>query len=118
VASTYQGPPERLALYDELLASHPDLERRGATMPYTSLNGHMSSFLDPTGSMALRLPSEAREEFLRVHQARLAVQHGREMKEFVVVPPDLLERPEDLSPWLRRSHDWIGTLKPKPTRRR
>jgi hypothetical protein len=117
VASAYQGPGERLALYEDVIASHPGIERKGATMPYTSLNGHMTSFLDPTGSMALRLPSEARDEFLRLYPSRLAEQHGREMKEFVVVPTGLLEQPGDLSPWLHRSHEWIGTLEPKPTRR-
>src|SRR6185503_8455133 len=49
-------PSDRLALYDALVAAHPEIERKGATMPYTSLNGHMFSFLSPAGAMALRLP--------------------------------------------------------------
>ena len=39
------------------------------------------------------------------------------MQEFVAVPPHLLERTDELRPWLRTSYDWIGTLKPKPTKR-
>ncbi|CAN5834102.1 hypothetical protein BH23ACT10_BH23ACT10_27070 [soil metagenome] len=38
------------------------------------------------------------------------------MKEFIVVPDDLLERTDELAVWFERSHDWIGTL--KPTKRR
>ena len=87
-------------------------------MPYTSRNGHMFSFLDPTGSMALRLPAEAREEFLTSYGAELAVQHGRTMQEYVAVPGHLLDRTDELRTWLVRSHDWIATLKPKTTARR
>ena len=39
------------------------------------------------------------------------------MQEFVVVPNDLLERTDELAEWFARSHEWIGTLKPKPTKR-
>ena len=87
-------------------------------MPYTSRNGHMFSFLDPAGSMALRLSADDRDAFLAKYRTRLAEQHGRVMQEFVVVPDDLLERTDELAEWFARSYEWIGTLKPKPTTRR
>lgn len=34
-------PPDKLALYDKLIATNPEIERKGVTMPYTSVNGHM-----------------------------------------------------------------------------
>ena len=34
-----------LAWYEKLVATNPKVERKGATMPYTSLNGHMFSLL-------------------------------------------------------------------------
>jgi hypothetical protein len=113
--SAYQGPAEKLAHYERLVEGTPGVERRGATMPYTSRNGHMFSFLDAAGVMALRLPPDGREEFLARYGTTLAEQHGRTMQEYVVVPGDLLERIDELRAWLARSHDWIGTLKPKPT---
>ncbi len=116
--AAYQGPQDRLAHYSRLVESTPGIELRGATMPYTSHNGHMFSFLDPSGSMALRLPADARETFVTTYATSLAEQHGHTMKEYVVVPDALLERTDELSGWLVRSHDWIGTLKPKPTTRR
>ena len=116
--ATYAGPVERLELYERLVASTPEIERKGATMPYTSRNGHMFSFLDPDGSMAIRLAPDAREEFVRLYSTALAVQHGHTMAEYVVVPDDLLERTNELRPWLIRSHGWIGTLKPKPAKKR
>ena len=42
-------PAERIEQYDRLIATLPGIERKGATVPYTSLNGHMFSFLTPTG---------------------------------------------------------------------
>ena len=117
MAARYAGPPERLEHYERLVATIDAVERRGASMPYTSLNGHMFSFLDPTGSMALRLSADDRGAFLGEYGTTLVEQHGRVMQEFVVVPDDLLERTDELAGWFARSHDWIGTLMPKPTKR-
>lgn len=114
----YAGPPDRLRLYEQVVEATPGVDRKGATMPYTSRNGHMFSFLDPTGSMALRLPADARKEFLARHGTELAVQHGRTMQEYVAVPAELMERTDELATWLVRSHEWMGTLKPKPTKGR
>ena len=115
--SAYQGPPDKLALYELLVDGTPGVGRKGATMPYTSRNGHMFSCLDAGGVMALRLPPDAREEFVTQYNATPAVQHGRTMQEYVVVPDGLLERTDELRPWLARADDWIGTLKPKSTTR-
>ena len=115
--ANYSGPADRLEQYERVIDATPGVEQKGATMPYTSRNGHMFSFLDPTGSMALRLPADAREAFMTRYAAEPIVQHGRTMQEYVAVPADLLERTEELQPWLARSHDWIGTLKPKPTKK-
>ena len=118
MTTAYKGPHDRLELYELLIASVSAIERKGATMPYTSRNGHMFSFLDATGSVSLRLPPDARQEFITGYDARPAERHGRTMEEYVVVPDSLLERTDELRIWLERSHDWIGSLKPKPTTRR
>ena len=63
--SNYQGPREALELYTAAVdAGSGDTEVKGAKNPYTSRNGHMFSFLDADGSMALRLSDELGEEFL------------------------------------------------------
>ncbi|HEX9644943.1 MAG TPA: hypothetical protein VGC11_13210 [Acidimicrobiia bacterium] len=117
MSGKYGGPADRLAVYEALVAGNDDVERRGATVPYTSRNGHMFSFLDASGTMALRLSADDRATFMEQYQTTIAEQYGRQMKEFVVVPDDLLERTDELGTWLGRSHEWIGTLKPKPTKR-
>jgi hypothetical protein len=46
-------PAGKLAAYDKLIAANPKIERKGATVPCTSLNGHTFSYLNSVGSMAL-----------------------------------------------------------------
>lgn len=113
----YPGPTEALELYERLVDRHPHAERKGAKIPYTSRNGHMYSFLDSDGVMALRLPDELREEFLAEYGTDPVEQYGRVMAEYVAVPEELLEDTSGLLTWFEKSHDWIGTLKPKPTKR-
>ena len=108
----------RLARYEALVATQPDVERKGAKMPYTSLNGHMFSFLDSEGQLSLRLPEAEREAFLAEHDTRLSEQHGRVMKEYVVVPESVFDRPAILEAAFAVSIAYIRTLKPKPTRRK
>ena len=66
-------PSDRMAAFDRLIATQPDLARKGATIPYTSLNGHMTSYLTDSGSLVLRLSPEDRSRFLTEHQDRKSV---------------------------------------------
>jgi len=109
----YLGPADRLALYEGLVASVEDVERKGAANPYTSRNGYMTSFIDKEGEVSIRLDKAEREKFIQQYESRISVQYGKNMPEFVVVPDDLLERPEEIGPWFARSWEWVGTLDPK-----
>jgi hypothetical protein len=110
-------PAERIEQYERLVATQPGLERKGATVPYTSLNGHMFSFLSGSGALALRLPPIDRAAFLERYTTTLHEAYGTVMKEYVTVPDALLADTEQLAPWFAASHAYIATLKPKPTRR-
>lgn len=115
--ATYEGPAESLERYDAVVAAAPGLERTGAKTPYTSRNGHMFSFLDAAGVMALRLAEDKGAEFRAAYESGPVEQHGRVMKGYVAVPTSLLADIDELRPWLEASHAWIGTLKPKATTR-
>ena len=95
----------------------PGIDRKGATMPYTSMNGNMFSYLDSDGTLALRLPAEARQEFMDRYKTSLHVAHGVTQKEYVDVPPSLLANTKDLSPYFAKSVEYAKSLKPKPTKR-
>ncbi len=83
--------PDKLKLYDNLIATNPNIERKGDTIPYTSLNGHMYTFLSKTGSLGIRLPKDERENFLKKYNTTLCEAHGAIMKEYVLVPDALLQ---------------------------
>ena len=38
------APLDRVEAYDRLVAAIPEVELKGATMPYTSVNGNMFSY--------------------------------------------------------------------------
>lgn len=108
---------ETLARYEVLVRTRPGLERKGRTMPYTSINGHMFSFLTPDGTLALRLPDPDRAAFLETYDADLVEQHGHVMKEYVAVPAALLGRIDELRAYFDLSFIYVSSLPPKKTTR-
>lgn len=111
-------PPEKIALYLKLIATISGIERKGATMPYTSLNGNMFSFIDKHGSCGIRLPEREREEFLKKYKTKLFETHGTVLKEYVTVPDDLLKKTAELKKWFEVSYAYAKTLKTKATKKK
>jgi TfoX/Sxy family transcriptional regulator of competence genes len=109
---------KNLLLYEKLVATNPAVERKGDTMPYTSCNGHMFSLFTKEGQLALRLPEEEREAFLRKYKTKLCVQYNTVMKEYVIVPETLLKRTSELKKFFDLSLAHVSSLKPKPTTRK
>jgi hypothetical protein len=110
--------PERLAMYERAVATLPGVERKGATMPYTSVNGHMFSHLGQDGRLALRLPADERQAFIDRFATRLHEAYGIVQKEYVTVPDELLGDTAALAPYLASSYAYVSELKPKPTTRK
>ena len=104
-----------LAAYEKVVATNPQVERKGDTMPYTSRNGHMFSVLHKDGTVALRLPKPEREAFLQKYKTTLSVQYGSVQPEYVVVPDALLLKTKELKRWFDVSYGYVGSLKPKPS---
>jgi hypothetical protein len=109
---------EKLKLYDKLAATNPLVQRKGATVPYTSLNGHMFSYLAKSGELALRLPAGARETFLKKYKTTLCAQYGIVQKEYVMVPDSLLRKTRELKTYFDLSYAYVSSLKPKPTKKK
>jgi hypothetical protein len=110
-------PADKLELYEKLVATIPGVERKGATVPYTSVNGHMFSYLSKAGKLELRLPEDARSAFLERYDAKLCEQYGIVQKEYVEVPDALLKKTSELKKYFALSFSYVGSLKPKPTTR-
>jgi len=110
-------PSDKLELYEKLVRTNPNVERKGAANPYTSLNGHMFSYLNQEGSLALKLPEEEREKFLQKYKTTLFEAYGAVMREYVKVPDALLRDTKKLAPYFKISYEYVKTLKPKPTKK-
>jgi hypothetical protein len=111
-------PPEKLELYAKLVATNPEIERKGATVPYTSLNGNMFSYLHASGAMALRLPTGEREKFLAKYKTKLFEAYGIVQKEYVTVPDALLAKTNELRSYFKMSCEYAKSLKPKPAKKK
>ena len=109
---------EKVDLYDKLIRTIPNLERKGDTIPYTSLNGNMFTYLSKSGSVVLRLPEREREAFLKKYKTTLHEAYGVIQKEYATVPDALLQRTGELSKYLELSYAYAKTLKPKSTKRK
>ena len=103
-----------LALYDRLVATNPKVQRKGDTVPNTTVNGHMFSYLGKAGELALRLPEEEREFFLKKYKTKLCELYGVVQKEYVIVPESLLRKTEELKTYFDAGYAYVSKLKPKP----
>ncbi len=112
---TPHAHPDKLQLYRTLIASNAQIEMKGATMPYTSLNGNMFSYLSKGGKLALRLPPGDREAFLKKHKTKLFEAYGIVQREYVEVPDALMAKTSELKKYFDASYEYVSSLKPKPT---
>lgn len=107
-------PADRIEAYEKLVATNPEVQRKGAANPYTSRNGHMFTYLNPQGVLALRLPEDERDKFVKKYKTPPFEAYGMVLKEYVTVPDSLLKKTSELKKYFDISYQYIGTLKPKP----
>jgi TfoX/Sxy family transcriptional regulator of competence genes len=101
-----------VVLYDALISTIPEIERKGDANPYTSLNGNMFTLLHQ-GRLAIRLPEDEREKFLKKYKTTLFEAYGAVMQEYVAVPESMLPKTKELQKYLQLSYEYAKTLKPK-----
>jgi hypothetical protein len=110
-------PSEKLELYKKVIETIPQVELKGSTMPYTSHHGHMFSFLDKTGNLALRLPEGELETFMTKFRTSLCRAHGTVLKEYVDVPDKIFKDTKTLRTYFKKSFKYVDSLKPKSTKK-
>ena len=113
-------PPDKRALYQKLLASVTGIEEKSNFgSAYTAVNGNMYSMISKHGLVGIRLPDAERAAFIERYHTDLfrGDPAWPAAKEFVAVPDDLLERTDELAPYLARSYEHTLTLRPKATKR-
>ena len=111
-------PADKLALFDKLIAANPAIERKGSDNAYSAVNGNMFLLMQPTGTLAMRLPDSTRAEFLKKYKTKLYEAYGAVMKEYVTVPDALLGRTKELEKYLELSYEYAKGLRPKPSKKK
>ena len=115
-----KAPPELITLFDAAIAARPAVERRQMFgYPCAFLNGDMLTGLFED-RMTFRLSEADRAKAAREIGAEPFAPGGRPMREYVVLPRDIVADMRKLGPWLERAIAHVETLpakKPrKPTR--
>ncbi|MGR3812362.1 hypothetical protein [Jiulongibacter sp. NS-SX5] len=100
--------------FERLIAEFPDFSIKGKASAYTSLNGHMFSFLDPQEGLCLRLSPADQKQYNADVDERPVIQYNSIMRGYVYVPNHLFIDLEQMVPLFQKSIDYINTLKPKP----
>lgn len=109
-----KSPPELIEKFREALHGLPDAEvRQMFGYPAAFAGGNMFAALHQE-NMIIRLPEGERETMLvMTGSGRFEPMPGHQMKEYAIVPPALIDRPEELAGWLARSFAYASSLPPK-----
>ena len=109
---------ERLAFYDQLIATNDKFERKGKTMPYTSANGYMFSLLNKAAEIGIRLPEETQQKMKEEHGATEFHSYGAVMRDYIKIPDELYDNMELLAKLLDEGYEFVMSLPPKPTKKK
>ncbi|MEP0987401.1 hypothetical protein [Ekhidna sp.] len=112
-----EASEKTLQRYSALLAA-VGLEQKGKNMTYTSMNGNMYSFVAKEGYVAIRLSEGDKQEFMDRYNAGPAISYGATMRGYVHVPDSVLKKTDELMEYMKKSHEFAKTLKPKPTKKK
>ena len=105
-------------VYNEMVESVKGIERKGKNNPYTSVNGHMFSFLDKEGYISIRFSKTDLEKFKKEYRAKPSIQYGSVMRGYALVPKKLYKDIPLLSKFLKRSYKYVSSLEPKPSKKK
>lgn len=104
---------EILEIYKEIIGFTEKSELKGKNMLYTSSNGYMYSLINAENELGFRLSKEDQKEFGNKYGDKPFHSHGAKMKDYVLIPKELMTDTKVLAAWLTRSHEYVNTLKPK-----
>ncbi len=109
---------QTIAVFDSMVPQHPKVERRKMFgFPVAFANGNMFLGLHEN-RMILRLGEKERERFLASFDASVfEPMAGRPMREYVVVPEQLLGDPAGLQSWCDRALNYALSLPPRAAKK-
>jgi TfoX/Sxy family transcriptional regulator of competence genes len=115
-----KAPPELIAMFDAAIAGKPGVERRQMFgYPCAFLKGNMLAGLFED-QMMVRLSETDRTKASQQVAATPFAPGGRPMREYVVLPAEIVADKRRLGAWLKRAIAYVETLpakKPRKSRR-
>lgn len=106
-----------LEIYDQLIEQFPEIDRKGKANPYTSVNGHMFSFLGKDGILAVRLSDEDKSAYEEKYKTGPVISYNAVMRGYVPIVDEVFYNQELLKSYIEKSYNYISSLKPKPTKK-
>jgi hypothetical protein len=104
---------EKLKIFDDIVATCSDFERKGKSMIYCSANGYMFALLNKAGELGVRLSKPSQEVFKKKHNTTEYKSYGAVMKDYVLIPDNLLSDSNLMTKLFTESYNYVITLKPK-----
>jgi TfoX/Sxy family transcriptional regulator of competence genes len=110
-----KSPQHMIDLFDEVVPKDSRIERRKMFgYPAAFLNGHLFAGLHQE-NFILKLSPADREKLRTEQDARVfEPMPGRAMREYLVLPEEVLSERRVLSAWIKRSTVYVSTMPPKP----
>jgi len=103
----------QIETYKALVERTPDVVLKGKNMLYTLVNGYMFSQINKAGEIGIRLPKDQASAFIAQHDSGPFTSYGATMKDYVLVPAQVLSDIELASNYLHKSYTYTKSLPPK-----
>ncbi len=109
-----KAPEELVNSFTALLKDYKEIElRKMFGYPAGFISGQMCISLFQS-NMIIRLKQSDRAQFIETYKTKLfEPMPNRPMKEYVVVPTDLIDKKQELKKWINKSIEYVGTLPAK-----
>lgn len=108
-----KSPQELIDLFSRVMPGPPAIQRQMFGYPAGFVNGNMFMGLFQE-DMILRLGETGRNELLKIPGAKnFEPMPGRPMREYIVVPPDVIKNSAKLASWVAKALAYGESLKPK-----
>ena len=104
---------KKLKIFDNIVATCPDFERKGKSMIYCSANGYMFALLNKAAEIGVRLSKASQETFKKKYNTTEYKSYGAVMKDYVLIPDNLLSDSELMTSLFIESYNYFMTLNPK-----
>jgi len=110
------SPPELVSTFHAVVPGPPVVTRKMFGFPAAFANGYMFAGLFED-QFIVRLSDHGRDELL-ADGGSLFQPRGRPMKEYLVVPPEIVADPPALSGWVKKALAYVKRLEPKTAKTR